>query len=374
MNPVRVLALAQKEIIQILRDPRALALAFILPMILLFLFGYAITLDIKNIPFGVLDYDKSVSSRQLVSDFVSSGYFKYKFALERPEEIDSLIQLAEARIILVIPVDYEENLERDRTADLQVIMDGADANTTNIALGYTEGIIGSLNTKLLSEALGRQINPPINLEVRFWFNPNLRSQNYIIPGLIALIMTVVSALLTSLTVAREWERGTMEQIITTPVTALELAIGKLIPYFVISLIDVIIAVAVGTIIYDVPFRGNFFELIAFSSLFLFAVLGLGFLISVRTKSQQVAYQFAMLTSFLPTFLFSGFLFPISSMPKFLQYATLIVPARYYVRIARDIFLKGAGWSELYLEGIVLLAFAVLMIIISSLSFKKRLGK
>jgi ABC-2 type transport system permease protein len=227
---------------------------------------------------------------------------------------------------------------------------------------------------LLSTALGRQINPPINLEVRFWFNPNLRSQNYIIPGLIALIMTVVSALLTSLTVAREWERGTMEQIITTPVTALELAIGKLIPYFVISLIDVIIAVAVGTIIYDVPFRGNFFELIAFSSLFLFAVLGLGFLISVTTKSQQVAYQFAMLTSFLPTFLFSGFLFPISSMPKFLQYATLIVPARYYVRIARDIFLKGAGWSQLYIEGIVLLLFAVFLIIVSSLSFKKRLGK
>jgi ABC-2 type transport system permease protein len=374
MNIGRLLAIAQKEIIQILRDPRALVLAFVLPMILLFLFGYAITLDIKNIPFGVLDYDKSVSSRALISDFVSSGYFKYKFSLEKPQEVDSLIQLGKARIILVIPVDYEKNLKRGATADLQIIMDGADANTTSIALGYTQGIIGSLNTRLLSDALGRTIKPPINLEVRFWFNPDLRSQNYIIPGLIALIMTVVSALLTSLTVAREWERGTMEQIITTPVTALELAVGKVIPYFVIALIDVIIAVAAGTIIYDVPFRGNLFELIVFSSLFLFTVLGLGFLISVTTKSQQLAYQFAMLTSFLPTFLFSGFLFPISSMPKFLQYVTLIVPARYYVRIARDIFLKGSGWSELYVEGTVLLGFAVLMIIVSSLSFKKRLGK
>lgn len=374
MNPGRIIAMAQKEIIQILRDPRALALAFVLPMILLFLFGYAITLDIKNIPFGVLDYDKSVSSHNLISDFISSGYFKYKYALEKPQEIDSLVQLGKARIVLVIPVDYEKNLKRGAAADLQVIMDGADANTTNIAMGYTEGIIASLNSKLLSRAMGRTINPPINLVPRFWFNPNLRSQNYIIPGLIALIMTVVSALLTSLTVAREWERGTMEQIITTPVTSLELAIGKLVPYFAIALIDVIIAVAVGTIIYDVPFRGNFFELIAFSSLFLFAVLGLGFLISVRTKSQQVAYQFAMLTSFLPTFLFSGFLFPISSMPKFLQYVTLAIPARYFVRIARDIFLKGSGWSKLYVEGLVLLGFAVLLIFLSSISFKKRLGK
>lgn len=374
MNPGRIIAMAQKEIIQILRDPRALALAFVLPMILLFLFGYAITLDIKNIPFGVLDYDKSVSSQNLISDFISSGYFKYKYALEKPQEIDSLVQLGKARIVLVIPGDYEKNLKRGSTADLQVIMDGADANTTNIAMGYTEGIIASLNSKLLSQAMGRTIGPPINLVPRFWFNPDLRSQNYIIPGLIALIMTVVSALLTSLTVAREWERGTMEQIITTPVTSLELAIGKLVPYFAIALIDVIIAVAVGTIIYDVPFRGNFFELIAFSSLFLFAVLGLGFLISVRTKSQQVAYQFAMLTSFLPTFLFSGFLFPISSMPKFLQYVTLAIPARYFVRIARDIFLKGSGWSKLYVEGIVLLGFAILLIFLSSISFKKRLGK
>ncbi len=373
MNPVRIMALAQKEVIQILRDPRALALAFILPMILLFLFGYAITLDIKDIPFGVLDYDKSNLSRDLTADFVSSGYFNHKFDIRHSEQIDSLIQLGEARIVLVIPADFSEELKQGKTADLQVIVDGADANTANIAIGYTESIIGSRNQKMLSEMTGRSIEPPINLEIRFWYNTNLRSQNYIIPGLIALIMTVVSALLTSLTIAREWERGTMEQIITTPVTSLELAIGKLLPYFAIAITDVIIATAVGTIIYDVPFRGNLITLIAFSSLFLFAVLGIGFLISVATKSQQVAYQVAMLASFLPTFLFSGFLFPISSMPKWLQYVTLIIPARYYVTIARDLFLKGAGFRSLYVEGIVLLGFAVLVVFASAMKFKKRLG-
>jgi ABC-2 type transport system permease protein len=373
MNPVRIMALAQKEVIQILRDPRALALAFILPMILLFLFGYAITLDIKNIPFGILDYDKSNLSRDLTADFVSSGYFNHKFGIRHSEQIDSLIQLGEARIVLVIPPDFSEKLKQGKTADIQVIVDGADANTANIAIGYTESIIGSRNQKMLSEMTGRSIEPPINLEIRFWYNPNLRSQNYIIPGLIALIMTVVSALLTSLTIAREWERGTMEQIITTPVTSLELAIGKLLPYFAIAITDVIIATAVGTIIYDVPFRGNLITLIAFSSLFLFAVLGIGFLISVATKSQQVAYQVAMLASFLPTFLFSGFLFPISSMPQWLQYVTLIIPARYYVTIARDLFLKGAGFRSLYIEGIVLLGFAVLVVFASAIKFKKRLG-
>ncbi|HEQ98381.1 MAG TPA: ABC transporter permease [candidate division Zixibacteria bacterium] len=373
MNPVRIMALAQKEVIQIIRDPRALALAFILPMILLFLFGYAITLDIKNIPFGVLDYDKSNMSRNLTLDFVSSNYFNHRFDIRKAGQIDSLIQLGEARIVLVIPPDFSEKLKQGRTADLQVIVDGADANTANIAIGYTESIVGARNQKMLAEVSGRSIDPPVNLEIRFWYNPNLRSQNYIIPGLIALIMTVVSALLTSLTIAREWERGTMEQIITTPVTSLELAIGKLIPYFVIAIIDVIIATAVGTIIYDIPFRGNLLTLLGFSSLFLFAVLGVGFLISVATKSQQVAYQAAMLASFLPTFLFSGFLFPISSMPKWLQYITLIIPARYYVTIARDLFLKGAGFRSLYIEGLVLLGFAVFMVFASAMKFKKRLG-
>lgn len=373
MNLRRTAAIAYKEVIQILRDPRALALAFVLPMILLFLFGYAITLDIKNIPFAVLDYDNSQISRGLSDDFVSSNYFDYKYKLTDTDQIDSLIQLSEIRIALVIPPDFERMLKRGDSAVIQVIVDGADANTANIAIGYTEMIIGSFNQDLLEERTGRRFSAPINARIRFWYNPDLRSQNYIIPGLIALIMTVISALLTSLTVAREWERGTMEQMITTPVSALEMAIGKLIPYFAIAIIDVLIATAVGMIVYSVPFRGDLFALLSFSSLFLFAALGLGFLISVTTKSQQMAYQMAMLASFLPTFLFSGFLFPISSMPKALQYLTLLIPARYYVTVARDIFLKGSGWNELYMEGLVLSGFAILIIFIASKQFKKRLA-
>lgn len=365
--------MSKKEIIQIIRDPRALAMAFILPMILLFLFGYAITLDIKNIPFGILDYDNSQTSRKLVSDFLSSGYFDCKFNLQRASQVDSLIQLGKVRIILIIPRGFERDLVRGESSELQIITDGADANTANISMGYADMIISSINQKLMHKSTGLKTELPVNLAVRFWYNSDLRSQSFIIPGLIALIMTVVSALLTSLTIAREWERGTMEQIITTPVTSLELAIGKLLPYFFIAMIDVIIAVAVGTIIYDVPFRGNLFVLLSFSAIFLIAVLGIGFLISVVTKSQQLAYQFALLTSFLPTFLFSGFLFPISSMPKFLQYITLLIPGRYFVTVARSLFLKGGGWRHLYIEGIVLLGFAVLVVMISARNFKKQLG-
>lgn len=372
MKFTRIIALSKKEIIQILRDPRALAMAFVLPMILIFLFGHAITLDLRNIPFGILDYDKSKASRELASDFVSSGYFDHKFDLENPSQADSLIQLGQARIILVIPAGFERDIKRGQTAGLQILTDGADANTANLSMGYADMIISAVNQKLIFESTGRKIQPPLDLKVRFWYNSDLRSQSFIIPGLIALIMAVVSALLTSLTVAREWERGTMEQIITTPVTSFELAIGKLFPYFVIAMIDVIIAAAVGTIIYNVPFRGNLFVLLSFSSIFLVAVLGLGFLISVVTKSQQLAYQFALLVSFLPTFLFSGFLFPISSMPKFLQYVTLLIPGRYFVSIARSLFLKGGGWRHLYIEGLVLLGFAVLIVLIAARKFKKQL--
>lgn len=251
MKITRIIALSKKEIIQILRDPRALAMAFVLPMILIFLFGHAITLDLRNIPFGILDYDKSQASRELADDFVSSGYFDYKFDLESPSQADSLIQLGQARIILVIPAGFERDLKRGQTADLQILTDGADANTANLSMGYTDMIIAAVNQKLVFESTGRKAQPPIDIKVRFWYNSDLRSQSFIIPGLIALIMAVVSSLLTSLTVAREWERGTMEQIITTPVTSLELAIGKLFPYFVIAMIDVIIAAAVGTIIYNV---------------------------------------------------------------------------------------------------------------------------
>jgi ABC-2 type transport system permease protein len=372
MSFSRIYALTRKEVIQIMRDPRSLALAFVLPMILLFLFGYAITLDVKNIPFAVLDYDNSSLSRKLVRDFVSSGYFDHRYSLERQEQIDSLIELGEIRIALVLPSDLTEKIKQGKTAAVQVITDGADANTANIAIGYTEMIIASANRKLIQEASSIEISSPLNLQPRFWFNSDLRSQNFIIPGLIVLIMTVVSALLTALTVAREWERGTMEQIITTPVTALEMALGKLLPYFIIAVIDVLIATAAGTILYGAPFRGNLFVLLSFASLFLITVLGLGFFISVVTKSQQLAYQFAMLASFLPTFIFSGFLFPISSMPEPLQYFTYIIPARFFVSISRDLFLKGAGWSHLYIEGLVLLGFALLVVIISASRFKKRL--
>ncbi len=372
MKAIRVWAIARKETLQILRDKRSLILAFLLPLVLIFLFGYAITLDIRSIPTVVLDYSNSTQSRELIRKFTNSGYFVEVERAEGEARVTELLDGNRAKVGLIIPVDFAEQLT-EGTAEMQILADGSDANTSQSVLGYTNLIVSEYNLSRLRERFGDAVGAPIDFSPRYWFNPDLDSQNFLVPGLIALIMTILGSLLTSLTVAREWERGTMELLISTPFHPLELAIGKLLPYFVIGMVDLFLAAYVGIVIFEVPFHGSLWLLTLFCSVFLMAVLANGYLISVIAKSQQLAYQVSLLSSFLPGFLLSGLLFPITSMPKVIQFASYLIPGRYLIEALRGLFLKGAGLEVLYPQLGALLLFAVFFSVVATRNFKKRIA-
>ena len=367
MKLSRVRAIAKKELIQVIRDPLSLAMAFLMPVILLFIFGYAITMDVNNLRTVIYDLDRSSLSRELAAQFRESGYFTVVATMERPGDIDAALDANRGQVALWIPEDFSGNLRRGKSAPLQAVVDGSDSNTATIALGYVEAVAERFSRRISGGTAPMAIDP----RVRVWYNPELKSRNYIIPGLIAVIMAVIAALLTSLTIAREWERGTMEQLIATPVKPPELIAGKLIPYFFIGFIDVAVSVAMATLIFDVPFRGSLFLLALLSSLFLFGGLSLGILISVVARSQLVASQIAMVTSFLPAFLLSGFMYAITNMPAPLQNLTRIIPARYFVSILKGIFLKGSTLRLLAAETAILALFGVVVFILSVGKFRKK---
>lgn len=368
MKVLRIKAIAKKELIQIRRDPLSLAMAFLMPVMLLFIFGYAITLDVNNLKTVVFDLDKSSLSRELVAQFRESGYFSVVGYAEGHGEIDRYLDSGKAQVAISIPADFSKNIRKGENAELQVIVDGSDSNTATIALGYISAV-----TELYSQRIkGSRITPLIDPRVRVWYNPELKSRNYIIPGLIAVIMAVIAALLTSLTIAREWERGTMEQLISTPVKTPELILGKLIPYFAIGFIDVILSVLMAVFIFDVPLRGNLVLLAALSSIFLFGGLSLGILISIAAKSQLVASQISMVATFLPAFLLSGFMYAIANMPPVLQMITYIIPARYFISILKGIFLKGITLNFLLLETTLLTVFGLAVFALANKKFRKRI--
>lgn len=372
MNANRIWAVARKETLQILRDKRSLILAFLLPITLIFLFGYAITLDIRKIPAVIIDNSNSTHSRELIRKFTNSGYFVEIERTSVPDRLNDLIDRSKAKVGIIIPADFADQLAVG-TAEVQIVTDGADANTTQSVIGYTTLIISEFNLRSLERQFGERVSlNPVVLEPRFWYNPDLDSQNFLVPGLISLIMTILASLLTSLTIAREWERGTMELLISTPIKPLELAIGKLIPYYIIGIVDLFLAAYVGIVIFEVPFHGSLWLLFLFSSVFLLAVTANGYLISVVAKSQQLAYQLSLLTSFLPGFLLSGFLFPISSMPKPIQIVSYIIPGRYFIEVLRSLFLKGSGLQILYAQGLALLFFAVAFSLLATRKFRKKI--
>ena len=373
MKAHRIAAIARKETLQILRDKRSLILAFLLPITLIFLFGYAITLDIREIPTVIIDYSNSTHSRELIRKFTNSGYFVEIERTTAQERLTELIDRSKAKVGLVIPVDFADQLAAG-TAEIQTITDGADANTTQSVVGYTSLIISQFNLESLQRQFGNRMSPSVvKLEPRFWYNPDLDSQNFLVPGLISLIMTILGSLLTSLTIAREWERGTMELLISTPIKPIELALGKLLPYYIIGIVDLFLAAYVGIVIFEVPFHGSIWLLFLFSSVFLAAVLANGYLISVVAKSQQLAYQLSLLTSFLPGFLLSGLLFPISSMPKAIQVVSYLLPGRYFIEVIRSLFLKGSGIEILYAQGLALLIFATAFSLLATKKFRKKIA-
>ncbi len=376
MKPLRVWAVARKEFTHIVRDPRSLGMGIAIPMLLLVLFGYALTLDVDNVPLVIWDQSESPASRRLVSGFLGSRYFLLQDYVHNYPGMERAIDSGRALMAVVIPPDFAGRIESGRSAPVQIIVDGSDSNTATIAMGYADMVALAYSQDVAVEAThrigGRAIQVPLDLRPRVWFNADMESKNYIIPGLIAVIMMVIAALLTSLTVAREWESGTMEQLISTPVKGPELILGKLLPYFGIGMLDVLLAVLMGEFLFQVPLRGNVALLFAMAAIFLAGALSLGMVISIVTKSQLLASQLAMVLTFLPSFLLSGFMYAISNMPKPIELVTYLIPARYFVALLKGIYLKGIGLEILALEAGLLALFGAAMVLLANVKFKKRL--
>jgi ABC-2 type transport system permease protein len=364
---VRIKAIARKETLQIARDPLSLIMAFLVPLFLLLIFGYAITFDIREIDMVIVDQDRSIESRDLARAFEASGYFTITAVLDRVDAIDDELDSGRAKVAVLVPRDFSRKLRIRRTAELGVVLDGSDANTATIAQGYLTGIVRQYATRLVPSAP----EAAVEVRTRVWYNAELKSRNFIIPGLIAVIMSVIVALLTSLTVSREWERGTMEQLIATPVRTPELIIGKLIPYFVIGFVDTVLCVVMGTMLFEVPLRGSVTLLLLLSGLFLAGGLCMGILISIVSRNQLLSSQMALLSTFLPSFLLSGFIFAIPNMPEPLQLVTFAVPARYFVTILKGIFLKGSTFGILMPETLLLTVFGALLFLLANRKFRKR---
>jgi ABC-2 type transport system permease protein len=370
MNRKRLLAVARKEYLQLRRDTRSLALAFALPILLLVLFGYAITWDVNLVPLAVADFDRTRTSRDLISTFVASGYFEIEAYAGRTADIERLLERGRVRMGLVIPAGFARAVDAGEQAAVQAQVDGSDANTAGIALGYARAAVMTYSARVMLE--GQRLVLPARPVSRVWYNADLSSRNMIVPGLVAVIMMIIAAMLTSLTIAREWERGTMEQLAATPVTRLEVVLGKLLPYLAIGLIDVIAIAALGMGLFGVPLRGNPLLLLALSTAFLLGSLGLGLFISAVARSQLLATQLAMITTFLPAFLLSGFMFSLDVMPKPLQAISFLIPARYFLVVTRGIFLKGVGVEVLYIQGLLMIAFAALGLWAAARAFKKEI--
>lgn len=351
----RIIPIMKKEAIHIWRDPRSLYMALGLPMVLLILFGYAITMDVRHVEVGIIDQDGTALSRNFISRVRAGDYFNLRYLASNDTETERLLNEGFVKVFIVIPPDFSRDLAKGKDTAFQLLVDGSNNNRALVSLGYVSRLIQIFATDVLTEKMRRQGGlygggfPMIDPRIRVWYNPELRSANFIVPGLIAVVMTVMTTLLTSLTVAREWENGTMEQLIAGPARSHEIVIGKMLPYFLLGLAQVALVVLAGTLIFKVPLKGNLFVLFVVSAIFLFCGLGIGLLLSIVTGSQQLAYMFSILTTLLPSYLLSGFIFPIKSMPKVIQWISALVPARYFLTTLRGIFLKGYGFGSIWLE-------------------------
>jgi ABC-2 type transport system permease protein len=359
MSLRRVRAVARKEFLHIVRDPRSLGMALAVPLAMLLLFGYALSLDVDQIPTVVLDRDQSAESRALVDRFAASGYFTLERAVSSYAEIEHEIDQNRALLALVIPADYSKRLGQRQDAQVQLLLDGSDSNTASIALAYARGVIQMHSLGLAGRTMPDAGGRP-QPRIRVWYNPALESKNYIVPGLVAVILMIISALLTSLTIAREWETGTMEQILSTPLRPDEIVLGKMTAFFILGLLNAATAVTLGFFLFDVPLRGSVLLLFATTCVFLFGAFGWGILLSAVARSQLLAFQMGIMSSFLPAFLLSGFVFAVGNMPEVVQVVTYIVPARYFVTILKGIFLKGIGPALLAGDIMFLALFSVIV--------------
>jgi ABC-2 type transport system permease protein len=348
---MRLRALIVKESLQMVRDPATLLIAFVLPPIMFFLFATAVSLDIRNVEIGVVLESDGPEASDLAAAYVATPYFNVTPARDR-RSLEPLLLAGDLRGFVVIPQDFDEQLlDSGRSPSVQVITDGSQPNTANFVGGYARGVLANW----LAIRQGGAALPPLSLEQRFWYNPELESQTVLLPGAMAIVMTMIGTLLTALVIAREWERGTMEAMMSTPAATLELLISKLAPYFVLGMAATLGCLLMAVVLYDIPFRGSLFALMLISAVFLVPALGQGLLISTISKNQFIASQIAVFTGFMPAFVLSGFLFEIDSMPTWLQWFTQLIPTRHYVASLQTIFLAGDLWPQLWRDMLSLVA-------------------
>jgi ABC-2 type transport system permease protein len=377
MSLRRLLAIARKETIQIWRDPRSLLVVLIMPVMLMSLLGYGINLDQTHVPLCVYDREGSQQSQDLLKRFVSNRYFDLTLDARDYGQLTDAIDRGRCTIGIVIPLYFSERLAQGETVGVQAIVDGTDNNTADLVIGYAQQIVAGFSGAVQMDFLQRQglstFYQSLTIEARTWFNEDLESRNFIVPGVVAIVMAVIGTFLSSLTIAREWERGTMEQLISTPVTRGEVIAGKLLPYLLIGMFDAVECIVIAVWWFHAPFRGSVPGLLAASALFLLAVLLLGFLISAATGNQLAASQFSLVLTFLPSFLLSGFAFPIDQMPVVVREITRVIPARYYVTALKSLFLKGSGVAAIAGQMAAMALFALAAGALTMRSFKKKLA-
>lgn len=364
MKPARIAAVIEKETKEILRDPITVGIILLMPLVMLFLFGYAISLDVDDVELGILDYDRSAQSRQLGDRFVQSGYFRLAAVYDREDQVERSLQRNAVRLALIFPPGFGKAIARGDRAQVQVLVDGTYSATANLVAAYANRIIGDY---------GAGDAPAASAEVRVWYNPALRSVTYVVPGLFGVILMAFPPLLTALAITREKETGSIQQIFASPLTPAEFLAGKLTPYGLIAFLQITMVIVIGFLWFDVPMRGDLGLLLGAGFVYVFCTVGLGLLVSTVTRSQLVAMLLALILTLMPSFLFSGFLFPIFTMPYALQLYTRIFPVQYFVDLSRGVVLKGAGLPELWPSVVLLLIYTLVIFVLAVWRFRKKVA-
>ena len=369
-------ALIRKEVIELKRDPITLAVTVLLPVVLLFLFGYGIRYDVENVSLGVRDQDRTAESRRLVEQFTQSGYFRQVAVLDSSSAVSEALDRGRASIVLDIPADFSRSIAQGREVKVQVLLDGSFSPSALIISSYAAAIGSRYAAELSGQALRRLgIAPPgeVRMEARIWYNPTMRSVNYIVPGLFAVLLMAFPPMLTALAIVREKERGTIAQIYVSPVRPAMFVLGKIVPYAVMAYVEMLVVLVVGTWWFEIPFRGHVAWLLAASLLYVFVTVGIGVLVSTVARTQVSAVLLTLVFTLMPSVLFSGFIFPIGTMPYVLQLYTYVFPARYFMDVSRDLFLKGVGFEYLWLNLVLLGAYALAVIALAATRLKKKVA-
>ncbi len=365
----RTFAIARKEFLHIIHDPRSLLIIIVMPIMQLILFGYALNMEIQNVNLAVIDYSHTPRSRNLVEQFEGSSFFNVFYYQGKHSEIEKLFLKRKVKAILVIDQDFSRNFQRQPVTSVQILVDAADPNTATLIKNYCNSVIASYNL-----SYGGQLHQPFNVEPRIWYNPDMKSAFFFVPGLIALILVMISAMLTSLAITREKESGTMEQILVSPIKPIEIIIGKVLPYILMAFFDGFLILMLGMILFKVPFIGSYILLILLTTLYIITALSLGLMISAVVETQQVAMMIAISATLLPTVMLSGFVFPIKSMPVLLQYISYIVPAKYFLIIVRGILIKGNTFFQLGTQTLALTFMTIILLINTLRKFRLNLEK